>query len=719
MNNVIKREISLKRNTIIENKVFYEQVNNDIYSTVCIEIGNDINSCNNCTQDLNDWKEKNKSFQSTYPIIKDTYKLIQCSIAKIVNRCKNRCKIGLINYTIHIGKTNLDRINDNEDENVLLSSRSISEKNMGSMGNFYNKSETEDLSLLLIEKEKENKKLILKYENLLKLISELKLDFKQNVIELNNSREKNFSLENQIDNLKLENKRKFEEINKTKIENESIVKFNYMLRAKLQNFEEKIQKLENEKNILKSEKIEGKLDKLQGDVITQINKNKLKSYQDTIDSYMKKEILKEKEIQYLKEEKQAILKHVKIISPDSKFMNSDNTITSISTGKSRNSVHSSKNIERLKSCFNFSSCSLPDIVEDQQKIENIKNEYTINNNSSVFCMTSFKVDGNIYIATGGVDTSIKIYNLTQTENEKDRLVATLYGHKGIVWSMCTMKLYDKDIIVSGSIDSTIKIWDPFPDDTSSNHLIDTLCGSNGHQGIIFCLTTVTTENSESLIISGGFDKTIKIWNPFGQSLQSNQYTQSQLIATLKAHSHYITCITTIIESGNQYIISGSSDQTIKVWSLFDIIQNAQNKSSDAIEAENEPISTFKPFEHSYTECITTCTFNKKHFIAIGGGNYVIKIIDIFNKSAPSTIVSLSGHSDSIISILTMYMDNQIVIVSGSLDKTIKIWNPINEELMITLHEHSDSISSLMLLNLNEQQTTLVSGSWDKSIRIWN
>ena len=55
------------------------------------------------------------------------------------------------------------------------------------------------------------------------------------------------------------------------------------------------------------------------------------------------------------------------------------------------------------------------------------------------------------------------------------------------------------------------------------------------------------------------------------------------------------------------------------------------------------------------------------------------------------------------------------IVSGSVDKTIRIWN-VNGELLKTLEVHTDSINSVAF---DHDGMRIVSGSDDKTIRIWD
>ena len=52
------------------------------------------------------------------------------------------------------------------------------------------------------------------------------------------------------------------------------------------------------------------------------------------------------------------------------------------------------------------------------------------------------------------------------------------------------------------------------------------------------------------------------------------------------------------------------------------------------------------------------------------------------------------------------------VVSGSSDKTIKIWDRQSGQLLRTLERHSDGVRSVAVMG-----NDLVSASWDKTIRI--
>ncbi len=76
--------------------------------------------------------------------------------------------------------------------------------------------------------------------------------------------------------------------------------------------------------------------------------------------------------------------------------------------------------------------------------------------------------------------------------------------------------------------------------------------------------------------------------------------------------------------------------------------------------------------------------------------------------------TLTGHSDSVWSV-ALNPDGQ-TLVSGSADKTIKVWNLDTGQLRRTLFGHSDTVRSV---TFSPNGQLLVSGSGDKTIKLWN
>jgi len=81
------------------------------------------------------------------------------------------------------------------------------------------------------------------------------------------------------------------------------------------------------------------------------------------------------------------------------------------------------------------------------------------------------------------------------------------------------------------------------------------------------------------------------------------------------------------------------------------------------------------------------------------------------------IKTCEGHSNSVYC-LCKYDDHHFL--SGSWDGTVKFWNISKEKCISNLNRHTDVVSSLILIENGwpQNQKCVVSGSYDKTIRIW-
>ncbi|UNU23620.1 WD40 repeat domain-containing protein [Microcoleus vaginatus] len=76
--------------------------------------------------------------------------------------------------------------------------------------------------------------------------------------------------------------------------------------------------------------------------------------------------------------------------------------------------------------------------------------------------------------------------------------------------------------------------------------------------------------------------------------------------------------------------------------------------------------------------------------------------------------SLTGHSSDVYSV--SFSPDGKTLASGSLDKTIKLWNLATGREIRTLKGHSSEVYSV---SFSPDGKTLASGSWDKTIKLWN
>eukprot|EP00026_Physarum_polycephalum_P002522 Phypoly_transcript_02529.p1 GENE.Phypoly_transcript_02529~~Phypoly_transcript_02529.p1 ORF type:complete len:397 (+),score=32.93 Phypoly_transcript_02529:1556-2746(+) len=232
---------------------------------------------------------------------------------------------------------------------------------------------------------------------------------------------------------------------------------------------------------------------------------------------------------------------------------------------------------------------------------------------------------------------------------------TVTGHVGTVWTLA----FDESKLVTGSFDKTIKIWD-----RNTYKCMKTL---RGHSYPIQCL-----QFSHNMLVTGSLDNTIKMWD-----------TDSGLyVGTIveRAHNFDVFCL----QFEGDRIVSGSSDSTVKV-----------------SKTKGECTKTLQ-----HTSCVTCLNF-KDNILITGSADKTMKMWDL---STGQLVSSLVGHQESI---RCLQVDRSVVL-SGSNDHSMKLWDLRTTACATTLKGHTAGIRCLQFSGAG-----LVSGSADKTVKLWD
>lgn len=98
-------------------------------------------------------------------------------------------------------------------------------------------------------------------------------------------------------------------------------------------------------------------------------------------------------------------------------------------------------------------------------------------------------------------------------------------------------------------------------------------------------------------------------------------------------------------------------------------------------------------------------------IVSGSDDKTVKVWDLNSRTLQHT---LRGHQDWVYSV-AISPDSK-TIVSGSKDKTIKLWNLATGKQIHTLRGHSSYVNSVAI---SPDSTTIASGSYDKTVKVWH
>ena len=209
--------------------------------------------------------------------------------------------------------------------------------------------------------------------------------------------------------------------------------------------------------------------------------------------------------------------------------------------------------------------------------------------------------------------------------------------------------------------------------------------------------TVAFTPDGKYVLSGSADKTMKLWDIAGGTLENKPWEikckYGKLIRTFSGHSENVNSVA--FSADGTYILSGSADGTLKLWDV----------------ASGKELRTFTFPGHGDQLVLAVFSPDGK-YILVGSGNDIdIKLLDISNGKVVKTF---TGHSLIIRSIA--FSPDGKYILSGSMDKTMKLWDASTGEEIKTFAGHLRSVSSV---TFSPDGKYVLSGSEDNTSRIWN
>ncbi|KAG1056818.1 hypothetical protein G6F43_001323 [Rhizopus delemar] len=228
-----------------------------------------------------------------------------------------------------------------------------------------------------------------------------------------------------------------------------------------------------------------------------------------------------------------------------------------------------------------------------------------------------------------------------------------------------------NLLMTGSIDKTVTVWN-----LETGQVLRKL---KGHSRPI-----QTLQFDDTKLVTGSMDHTLRIWN----------YHTGQCIRTLEGHTEGVVHL----HFNCRLLASGSADATIKVWNFqtgecFTLTGHTQAVQHVQIYQSTQLVSS------SQDSTIRLWDLDKRLCLRTFQGHMAPVLTAI-----PSMSHFLHTFSDK----------REDVLISGSMDHTIKVWSIETGQCLQTLFGHIQGVRALAYDKLR-----LISGSLDGSLKLWD
>lgn len=310
---------------------------------------------------------------------------------------------------------------------------------------------------------------------------------------------------------------------------------------------------------------------------------------------------------------------------------------------------------------------------------------------------AFSPDGS-FLATAGWDRVVRLWD----PQSPAQPFATLTGHSGNIQALAFSP--DGKWLATASDDKSVKLWSveraPAGPGIAGGFAWPRPCIRERATlgGYTRGVRTIAFSNDSSILATGGFDWTVKLWN-------LSAWTPNGLpppARTLSGHQNLIWSLA--FSPDGMMLATGSEDRTIRLWDLSAWRESAYNPAV--------PITAAVLTGH--TDGVIALAFSPDGKTLATGSNFRDQSLRLWDVSRRRERIRLKGHVRAVFAVA--YSPDGQSLATASADSTIRLWDPTTGRERTVLQGHTGYVSTLAFSADNK---LLASGGADRVVRLWD